>query len=100
MRTRERRELVVHLVTHAALHVPRSVVADVRREAHLFAVFILPSGGKLDLDYLDLLEGHAVVDHATLTQKSERAAAATTHRRRRVARVDPAAGVARVIHSP
>ena len=48
-----------------------------RRQAHLFGVFILPSGGALDLDYLDLLEGHAVVDHATLQQKSARAAAAT-----------------------
>jgi hypothetical protein len=39
-------------------------------------VFILPSGGQLDLEYLDLLEGHVVVDHATLTEKSARAAAA------------------------
>jgi hypothetical protein len=43
----------------------------------LFGVFILPSGGELDLDYLDLLEGHAVVDHATLSEKTARAAAAT-----------------------
>jgi len=40
-------------------------------------VFILPSGGELDLEYLDLLEGHAVVDHDTLSQKNARAAAAT-----------------------
>jgi hypothetical protein len=39
-------------------------------------VFILPSGGTLDLEYLDLLEGYAVVDHATLQQRSARAAAA------------------------
>jgi hypothetical protein len=82
-RAREQRDLVVHLITHAALHVPRALVADVRREAHLFAVFILPSAGtgrekgKLDLEYLDLLDGHAVVDHATLQQKNARAAAAT-----------------------
>jgi hypothetical protein len=43
----------------------------------LFGVFILPSGGELDLDYLDLMQGHAVVDHATLSQKNARAAAAT-----------------------
>jgi hypothetical protein len=77
VRTREQRDLVVHLVTHAALHVPRPVVSDLRRQAHLFGVFILPSGGALELDYLDLLEGHAVVDHATLSQKGARAAAAT-----------------------
>lgn len=77
LRARDQRDPVVHLVTHAALHVPRQLVQEVRRHAHLFGVFILPSGGELDLDYLDLLEGHAVVDHATLSEKTARAAAAT-----------------------
>jgi hypothetical protein len=77
VRSREQRDLVVHLITHAALHVQRPLVVDLRRQAHLFGVFILPNGGKLDLDYLDLLDGHAVVDHATLQQKGARAAAAT-----------------------
>ena len=53
------------------------MVQAVRKFAHIAAVFILPSGGELDLDYLDLLEGHAVVDHATLSEKNARAAAAT-----------------------
>jgi hypothetical protein len=77
LRAREQRDPVIHMITHAALHVPRPLVQEVRRQAHLFGVFILPSGGALDLEYLDLLEGHAVVDHATLQQKSTRAAAAT-----------------------
>ena len=77
VRSREQRDLIVHLVTHAALHVPRPLVVELRREAHIFGVFILPSGGKLDLDYIDLLDGHAVVDHATLQQKRARAEAAT-----------------------
>ena len=77
LRAREQRDPVVHLITHAALHVPRPLVQEVRRQAHLFGVFILPSGGQLALEYLDLLEGHAVVDHATLQQKNARAAAAT-----------------------
>jgi hypothetical protein len=77
VRTRERRDLVVHVITHAALHVPRALVADVKRAAHVFGVFILPSGGRLDLEYVDLLDGHAVVDHATLQQKQARAEAAT-----------------------
>src|SRR5215472_5617861 len=34
-------------------------------------------GGVLDLDWLDLLEGHAVVDHETLQKKGARAAAAS-----------------------
>jgi hypothetical protein len=77
LRARDQRDPVIHLITHAALHVPRTLVQEVRRQAHMFGVFILPSGGTLDLDYLDLLESHAVVDHATLQQKSARAAAAT-----------------------
>ena len=77
LRTRDRRDVVIHLITHASLHVPRPLVQEVRNQAHLFGVFILPSGGALDLEYLDLLEGHAVIDHATLQQKSARAAAAT-----------------------
>ncbi|AKT38638.1 hypothetical protein [Chondromyces crocatus] len=57
---------VVHLFTHAALYIPREMVQAVRAHAHLSAVFILPSGGQLDLDYLDLLDAHWVVDHATI----------------------------------
>jgi hypothetical protein len=53
------------------------VVAELRNEAHVYGIFILPSGGVLNLDYLDLLEGHAVIDHATLRKKAARAAAAT-----------------------
>ncbi|HXN34237.1 MAG TPA: hypothetical protein VN894_20390, partial [Polyangiaceae bacterium] len=57
LRARDKREPVVHLITHAALRVPRPLVQEVRRQAHLFGVFILPSGGSLDLEWLDLLEG-------------------------------------------
>lgn len=77
LRARDQRDPVIHLITHAALHVPRQLVQEIRRQAHLFGVFILPSGGELDLEYLDLLEGHAVVDHVTLSEKTARAAAAT-----------------------
>lgn len=76
VRARELCDPVIHLITHAALHVPRPLVSEVRRLAHLFGVFILPSGGVLDLDYLDLLDGHAVVDHDTLQKKAARVTAA------------------------
>jgi hypothetical protein len=76
LRAREPRDVVVHLLTHAALHVPRALVAEVKKSAHLFGVFILPSGGVLDLDYLDLLDHQAIVDHATLTREAARAQAA------------------------
>lgn len=78
LRTRDSRDPVIHLLTHASLHVPRALVTELAKQAHLFGVFILPSGGDLTLDYLDLLEGHAVVDHATLSQKNARAKAAVS----------------------
>ena len=76
LRHRDPRSPVVHLFTHAALYIPREMVQAVRSYAHLAAVFILPSGGELDLDYLDLLDAHWVVDHATLASGSARADAA------------------------
>jgi hypothetical protein len=75
-RHRDPRSPVVHLFTHAALYIPREMVQAVRQFSHLAAVFILPSGGKLDLDYLDLLDAHWVVDHATLAHGAARADAA------------------------
>jgi len=77
LRERDPRTPVIHLITHAALSVPRPLVTELRRQAQLFGVFILPSGGTLDLDYLELLEGYVKVDHATLHGKAARASAAT-----------------------
>jgi len=76
LRHHDPRTPVVHLFTHAALYIPREMVQAVRAHAHLAAVFILPSGGELDLDYLDLLHAHWVVDHATIASGAARADAA------------------------
>jgi len=76
LKTRDSRAPVVHLFTHAALYIPRDLVANVRQLAHIAAVFILPSGGKLDLDYLDVLDAHWVVDHETLSARGARGEAA------------------------
>ena len=76
LRQRDTRSPVVHLFTHAALYVPRPLVEAVRELAHIAGIFILPSGGKLDLDYLDLLNAHWVVDHATLETNDARSDAA------------------------
>lgn len=72
LRHRDPRTPVVHLFTHAALYIPREMVQAVRLSAHIAAVFMLPSGGKLDLDYLDLLDAHWVVDHDALAQRDAR----------------------------
>lgn len=67
---------VVHLFTHAALYIPRDLVQQVRNIAQIAAVFMLPSGGELNLDYLDLLNAHWVVDHSVLASGDKRADAA------------------------
>jgi hypothetical protein len=67
---------VLHLFTHAALYIPREIVQQLRSMAQLAAVFMLPSGGQLNLDYLDLLNAHWVVDHSVLSRGNERAEAA------------------------
>jgi hypothetical protein len=72
LRQREHRDPVVHLITHAALHVPKSLVSEVQAVAQLFGIFIVPSGDKLDLDYLDLLRGHSIVSHETLAKSGSR----------------------------
>jgi hypothetical protein len=73
---RDPRQPVVHLFTHAALYVPRDTMAQVTKLAKVAAVFMLPSGGELHLDYLDLLDAHWVVDHASLASRRARAAEA------------------------
>jgi hypothetical protein len=67
---------VIHLFTHAALYIPRELVLELTQHAQIVGVFMLPSGGELDLDYLDLLNAHWVVDHSMLSQGSKRAEAA------------------------
>jgi hypothetical protein len=79
LRRRDARTSIIHLFTHAALYIPREMVQAVSAHAQIAGVFILPSGNKkLDLDYLDLLHAHWVVDHATLASGAARADAAKT----------------------
>lgn len=67
---------VLHIFTHAALHVPRDLVEQLTRLTEVSAIFMLPSSGALNLSYLDLLTAHWVVDHASLAQSDDRAQAA------------------------
>ena len=70
------REQVLHVFTHAGLYIPRGHVERLRRRASLFGVFLLPSRGKLELGYIDLLHHHWVVDEAALRGGKEQADAA------------------------
>ena len=69
---RDPRDPVLHLFTHAGLYIPREVMSEVTRRAKVAAVFMLPSGGELHLEYLDLLDAHWVVDHQVLANRGER----------------------------
>ena len=70
---RDHREVVLHVFTHAALYIPRELIQSLSKLAKIGIVFILPSGGSLDLDYLDLLDTHWMVDHETLNSQGARA---------------------------
>lgn len=76
LQRRERRQPIVYLLTHAQCHVPLDTVERLRNIARLYGVFMLPSTGELDLEYLHRLHTVQVVDAAALAQRDARAARA------------------------
>lgn len=72
-RLRERSSVTVYMITHAECHVPIELIRRVRESAELCGVFMLPSRGALDLEYLPALTLHEVVTDAALRDRSERA---------------------------
>lgn len=70
------REQVIQVFTHAGLYIPRAHVERLRRLASLLGVFLLPSRGKLELGYIDLLHHHWIVDESALRGGKEQADAA------------------------
>lgn len=73
---RDPRESIVHLFTYGASHVPRHVIESLRKLAKLTAVFVAPRDGKVDVEYLDLLDKHWTVSGQSIAHKTERAQAA------------------------
>jgi hypothetical protein len=72
-RMRERAAVTVYVITHAECHVPVDLMRRIRDMAEVCGVFMLPSRGVLDLEYLPLLTLHEVVTDAALRDRSERA---------------------------
>jgi hypothetical protein len=72
-RARDRASITVYVITHAECHAPVELVRRIRESAELCGVFMLPSRGTLDLEYLSLLTLHEVVTDAALRDRSERA---------------------------
>ena len=71
LRREDRRQLVVYIITHGQCHIPVEVVQQLRREAYLYGIFILPSSD-VSLEYLDLLHRHQIVDDETLQSRNRR----------------------------
>ncbi len=70
---RQRRTPILYLLTHAECHVPLDTIERLRAIARLYGVFMLPSRGSLDLDYLSRLHTVQVVDETALSRREERA---------------------------
>jgi hypothetical protein len=73
---RERRRPVLYIITHAECHIPDEVLTLLKRTAYIYGVFILPSTGELELEYVDRLDHFQVIDRETLLDRTARAAKA------------------------
>jgi hypothetical protein len=71
LRREERRQVVCYIITHGQCHIPIETVQQLRRDAYLYGVFILPSS-EMTLEYLDLLNRHQIVDDKTLQSRKDR----------------------------
>ena len=70
-RSAERRDIALYIITHGQCHIPVELVQELRRDAYLYGIFILPSS-TMRLDYLSLLHRSQVVDADALSSKKGR----------------------------
>lgn len=75
-RLRDRVSVTAYIITHAECHIPTELVRRIRDSAEVYGVFMLPSRGTLELEYLSVLTQYEVVTDAALRDRSERAARA------------------------
>ena len=73
LQRRERRSPILSVLTHAQCHVPVETVDRLRSIARLYGVFMLPSEGRLELDYASRRDTLQVVDEASLFERDARA---------------------------
>ncbi len=72
-RRREKKSIVLYLLTHAECHVPLETIERLRDEATLYGIFMLPSNGELDLEYLPRLHTVQIVNEQSLGERDARA---------------------------
>ena len=70
---RDRRMPILYVITHAECHVPLDTIERLRAIARLYGVFMLPSRGTLELEYLNRLHTVQVVDEEALQRRDARA---------------------------
>lgn len=73
---REGKAPVLYVITHAECHVPLDIAERLRSTATLYGIFMLPSGGQLDLEWSSRLHTVQVVSEETLGHREERNARA------------------------
>lgn len=66
------KEVVVTFITHGRCQLDVKVVDSLRTKATLCGVFVMPSGGEVELDYLDRLHQHYVIQPDVLADKGKR----------------------------
>lgn len=73
---REQRTPVLYIITHAECHVPVEIAERLRSIATLYGIFMLPSGGQLDLEWASRLHTTQIVSEDTLGHREDRKARA------------------------
>jgi hypothetical protein len=71
MRGGDKREVALYIITHGQCHIPVELVQQLRHDAYLYGIFILPSS-QTRLDYVELLHRSQVVDAGALASKKGR----------------------------
>lgn len=68
---REKRQVVIYMITHGQCHVRNELIKELANLVELYGVFILPSS-HLHLDYLSDLHRYQIVGHDVFTSKERK----------------------------
>lgn len=66
------KQVLVTFITHGRCQLDPKVVEALEQKATLCGVFVMPSGGQVELDYLDKLNQHYVIQSDVLADKNKR----------------------------
>lgn len=69
----EKKKVILYIITHAECHVPVDIIEKLNSNCYIYGIFILPSAGKVNLEYLNLLNQYQIIDENTLSNTKDRA---------------------------